>query len=255
MKTKSRRRLLLSSLAMLLVAIVALGTATFAWFTSSTTATASNIKVETIKASELKISKSDLNWGTTVDYGLTSAKTLIPVSTANGTAWYTGNAKDKTGYAKDTDDTFTPVTITTGTNNQNYVWSEALNVTNAGEAKVENVTITASFDSAVAQYVKLAIVPADSNLGAITGTFADSVFGPAATVYKPVTGANTEGSDITTKTTISVPVGTLSKDDIRYFNIYVWFEGQDANCYDRNAGQGIGNINFSVSGDTVETVG
>ena len=33
MKAKSRRRLLISSIAMLLVAMLALGTATFAWFT------------------------------------------------------------------------------------------------------------------------------------------------------------------------------------------------------------------------------
>ena len=40
---KSRKRLLISSIAMLLVAMLALGTATFAWFTQNTTATASGI--------------------------------------------------------------------------------------------------------------------------------------------------------------------------------------------------------------------
>ena len=63
MKTTSRKRLLISSVAMLLVAMLALGTATFAWFTSSTTATASNINVKTIKSSELQISKSTRVWG------------------------------------------------------------------------------------------------------------------------------------------------------------------------------------------------
>ncbi len=252
MKNNTRRRLLVSSLCMLLVAIVAMGTATFAWFTSSTTATASNIKVQTIKASELQISKSDLNWGTTVDYGMSSAKTLLPVSSADGSAWYTGNAEDKTAFNKADDAVFTPVSVTLGQNTQNYVWSEALNVTNSGEADVENVTITASFDNAVAQYVKMAIVPADGNLGTNTATFTDCIYGPAATAYKPVTGDNSEGAEVTTKTTITVNVGTLSKDDVKNYNIYVWFEGQDPACYDRNAGQGIGNINFSVSGDTVE---
>ena len=59
MKTTSRKRLLISSVAMLLVAMLALGTATFAWFTQSTTATANGINVKTIKSSELVISKLD----------------------------------------------------------------------------------------------------------------------------------------------------------------------------------------------------
>ena len=59
MKTRlyTRKRALISSVAMLLVAMIALATATFAWFTKSTTATADQIKVQTIKASELVISK------------------------------------------------------------------------------------------------------------------------------------------------------------------------------------------------------
>ena len=61
MKTKARRRLLISSLCMLLVAIVALGTATFAWFTQNTTATADGIYAKTEKASSLLISDQNKN--------------------------------------------------------------------------------------------------------------------------------------------------------------------------------------------------
>ena len=55
MKTKSRKRLLISSVAMLLVAMLALGTATFAWFTQNTSATADGITVRTSKTSSLKM--------------------------------------------------------------------------------------------------------------------------------------------------------------------------------------------------------
>lgn len=68
MKTKARRRLLVSSLCMLLVAIVALGTATFAWFTSNTSATASDLSVQTTKSSELKVSKKDLEFKDSISY-------------------------------------------------------------------------------------------------------------------------------------------------------------------------------------------
>ena len=57
MKTKSRKRLLISSVAMLLVAMLALGTATFAWFTQNTSATANEFSAKTVKASELKTFK------------------------------------------------------------------------------------------------------------------------------------------------------------------------------------------------------
>ena len=58
MKTTSRKRLLISSVAMLLVAMLALGTATFAWFSTSTTAKANNLKVQTIQSSNLLIRKN-----------------------------------------------------------------------------------------------------------------------------------------------------------------------------------------------------
>lgn len=51
MKTTSRKRLLISSVAMLLVAMLALGTATFAWFTQNTSATANEFSAKTVKAS------------------------------------------------------------------------------------------------------------------------------------------------------------------------------------------------------------
>ena len=44
--TKFRRRALLSSVAMLLVALVALGSATFAWFTENPVVTASGISAK-----------------------------------------------------------------------------------------------------------------------------------------------------------------------------------------------------------------
>lgn len=46
MKTTSRKRLLISSVAMLLVAMLALGTATFAWFTTSTNPYADNFSAK-----------------------------------------------------------------------------------------------------------------------------------------------------------------------------------------------------------------
>lgn len=54
MKTKNmRKKALLASMAMLLVAVVALSGATYAWFTSNTTATATGLKFQTNQQSSL----------------------------------------------------------------------------------------------------------------------------------------------------------------------------------------------------------
>ena len=75
MKTTSRKRLLISSVAMLLVAMLALGTATFAWFTSNTTSKADDFHATTTKVSTLVISKNDKKWKTHVEYGVGTSNT------------------------------------------------------------------------------------------------------------------------------------------------------------------------------------
>ena len=54
--TKFRKRALLSSVAMLLVALVALGSATFAWFSQNSKATAENIVAKTQRGSNILVS-------------------------------------------------------------------------------------------------------------------------------------------------------------------------------------------------------
>ncbi len=243
MKTSSRRRVLLSSVAMLLIAIVALGTATFAWFTSSTTATASGINVKTIQASELVISKSDKNWGTTIDYGVAN-KVLMPASTANGTTWFNAEAETKTAFGKKADTDFA------GVSGDNYYFAEQLNVMNQGAATVEDVKIT--FSGLTNAYARVAVVAADMN-GAATGTFTTSVYDAEGETYDAVTGATTTTS-ITGKTTYEIEVGDLAQNEAAYYNIYVWFEGQDTDCFDGNAGQQIDDIEFTVTGTTAEQI-
>ena len=260
MKANSRRRVLISSVAMLLVAIVALGTATYAWFTTSTTTTANGLNVKTIKASELVISKSDRAWKDTINYAMDN-KTLRPASTANGTAWYAGTAADKEFFNIDT----TKGTFSSVTGNTAYYFEEEINVANRGYADVANVTITAS--GLTNTYARMAIVEIDPDTKEITGTFTASVFDAEGDTYDAVSGtAATATTEITAKNTISVSVGTLKgkaetvtdKDAIggaKYYKLLVWFEGQDTDCVDANAGQSLSSVTeglvISVSGTTV----
>lgn len=244
MKKNSKKRVLLSSVAMLMVATVSLGSATYAWFTSSTTATASGINVKTVQSSELVISKSDKDWKNLVDYGVAN-KVLLPTSTANGTSWFTAEAETKTAFDKKTGTDFTGVT-----DGSNFYFADQLNVMNKGTATVENVTI--SFSGLSNEYARVAVVPADAS-GNITGTFTDCVYDLSGEKYAAASSA-TDTTEVTAKNTYIINVGNLEHNVAKYFNIYVWFEGQDEQCFDGNAGQQIDDITFTVTGETEDQV-
>lgn len=72
-----RKKALLSSLSMLLVSTVAVGSATFAWFTQSPTATASGLTMKATSANGLKILTESRNASTTTGTDKTFASTDI----------------------------------------------------------------------------------------------------------------------------------------------------------------------------------
>lgn len=248
MKTKSRKRLLVSSVAMLLVAMLALGTATYAWFTSSTTATANDIKAQTAKVSNLQISKYNHTWADTVTYGYDNSA-MHPVSTATGSDWFTAAAASKNAFGANGDG-FGAQTSAAG-----YWYAEELNVKNNGGAEVTNVKINIAVDTSADDFLRIALVPTSDEHVMTTGQFTTSVFDNAAVTYNaanasgPVTASNVAA--ITPKaTTAGVSVGTLAAGSAKYYTLLVWFEGQDEQCYDVNATEIINDITFTITGDT-----
>ena len=96
-----KKRLLITSIVMMLVVAVALSTATYAWFTSNATATATSItmKATTSTAPALGISWIDGNYGTEInpvitDYATTETYVFSPVAPA--TLSKTGTITDST---------------------------------------------------------------------------------------------------------------------------------------------------------------
>lgn len=258
MKTKARRRLLISSLCMLLVAIVALGTATFAWFTQNTTATADGIYAKTVKASSLLISDQNKNWDTTVTYNQgtnTAAQTMFPASSGNGASWFTATSDDADTGAFETGK-ITSVAVADA--NAKYVFKNMLNVKNGGdEGTINNITITFNLGTiSASKYARVALVPCSekgveltkaSFSGQIIG-FSNSVFDTDGAKYTGLTKTDGTGVPIEPSTTCSVNVGSLAAGKAAYYNLYIWFEGQDEQCIDTNAGQTITNLTFTVTG-------
>ncbi len=253
MKANSRRRVLISSMAMLLVALVALSTATFAWFTSNTTATANGINVKTVKTSTLEISDKNHDWDSTVKYNHTA--NMFPASTTTGTSFVKTVAADKKASDRDTTKDITSAS------GDSYVFANQLNVKNSGDGLVKNVKIT--IEKFTNKYGRIALLPAN-DAGTITypegKSFKDYVFDVDGETYDGLT--DTEGNvvSINANNGMELTVGDLGKNEAKYFNLYIWFEGQDKDCYDANAGQTIydtaeGNttLQFTVSGTPDDT--
>lgn len=258
MKAKSRRRLLVSSVAMLLVAMLALGTATFAWFTQNTSATADGIAVRTSKTSSLLISDDTRAYASSFTY--TGVKAIMfPGSSLDGKNWYYTYAAAPDSYASGSN-TITKVTDLT---ENKYVFVDQLNIKNEGEVKVEGIQITVSGWSTDVGYLNMALVPVNNKMTggdtSMTATaFQNHIYSDKAVAYNPVSATGT--LQTTTSITPEAKTGnsfTIGVDDLAagaeaHYNLFVWFEGQDEDCKDTNAGKGLAGMSFTVTG-TPET--
>ncbi len=263
MKTTSRKRLLISSVAMLLVAMLALGTATFAWFTTSTNPYADNFSAKTTKQSTLLLSDSSrTGWTSHLDYNVGN-KTMYPAS-GNGTSWVKGTASNSlTGVIDQNTLQAVAPSPAQGVIPSDYLFAQELNLKNNGTADIKDVSIdfylNTSDNKDAAEYARVALVPIDGTKVTADDYVAlgNNVYSTTTKTYNPIIKTDgTEGTQISTKTTFHVDVTTgdevMMPDEVRYYKLYVWFEGQDKNCVDALSGQKIPGLKFDVSSTMVE---
>lgn len=263
MKTTSRKRLLISSVAMLLVAMLALGTATFAWFTTSTNPYADNFSAKTTKQSTLLLSDSSrTGWTSHLDYNVGN-KLMYPAS-GNGTSWVKGTASNSlTGVIDQNTLQAVAPSPAQGVIPSDYLFAQELNLKNNGTAEIKDVSIdfylNTSDNKDAAEYARVALVPIDGTKVTADDYVAlgNNVYSTTTKTYNPIIKTDgTEGTQISTKTTFHVDVTTgdevMKPDEVRYYKLYVWFEGQDENCVDALSGQKIPGLKFDVSSTMVE---
>ncbi len=272
MKAKSRRRLLISSVAMLLVAMLALGTATFAWFTTTTNTTAHGIEVKTNKTSILKVSSMQSAWTTDLNYATDTAtkvkwqKDLQPASTANGIDWFKAEALNG---GEDFQANASTITSVDEYNDKANVFFNMLNVKNEGnetytniKIKLENIYEQLDGNDASHNYLRVALVPSDctTDAGRATAkvsipdgkTFASYVKGATSgDSANALTAANlTSTSAVATSgTSIEETIASLDPGDAVYYMLLIWFEGQDTDCADRYSGNAMPELTFTVTAD------
>lgn len=268
MNSKAIRKQLLAAVAMVLVAAVALGSSTYAWFVASGTVTAEGMKVKAQSEGGLAISFDGRAWGTSAAADMTNAKELYPASTKDLIDWYHATAADMN--ASDAlAGTRTKITKTVfgGTagafSENNYVVMKEFKIKSTAtgsESKglyVSGVDVTARKTMSTALRVGVKYTPT-------TGNPVYKIYGPVvlnggldpanvATNNYPVfkektTDATSEtqigtvtldtvgqaGSTLITTSDTDASVGIIPADKPVTVQIFIWFEGEDDNLKSDN---------------------
>lgn len=219
MKTTKRSKMLLSSIAMLLVALVALGSATFAWYSINRTVTAQEINVKASTPGGLEISLDNSNWATSVDLvGMSASggKVLEPAQLTFGTTGVT-NAIYADGAASDASASTGSTVDVTATGEGTYWVVDEIYV-RSSSSKAGNVQAQVKATGTnTNSFIHLAVVDAadgtllggEQDASALTsGTFANL----GSAVAYAAAGATT-----------------------KHYYVVAWAAGNDTDCYTDNA--------------------
>lgn len=239
--TTFRKKALLSSVAMLLVALVALGSATFAWFSANPTVTATGLSVKSSAADGLKIAKTAKN-GTKPDATAFSQTVTIDDMNVEGkNVWAPVSPilaeGDFTMYAGASDsDTTGELNASGATPTSAGFYCYDLWLLAANAATTENINVSATFGGQGVSYARAALIDENGNayyLSSGSDTFNKlQVLEGASVATASTTAQTSESSQTISCANISIQSGAR-------LHLYVWFEGQDAQCVDANANAGL----------------
>ena len=224
---------------MLLVALVALGSATFAWFAANPNADATGLSLKTTAASGLVIkTDTDTNWShnAALYKGQTDAYDLQPVSQNQTTAanFVKVEAAASGAYDKKADATIGSASTTEYYKENVYF---RLSTGSAAEptAKVQltNISITPVKDAVLANAIRVSIADASGKVlatYALNTSKANGVLGTDGQVTDftnlEATGAKTLDCGITGL--------TVAEDASKFVTVYVYLDGQDGDCFSDN---------------------
>ena len=272
MNSKAIKKQLLAAVAMVLVAAVALGSSTYAWFVASGSVTAKGMKVQAQAEGGLAIRYGTGDWGITATAGMTEAKTLLPASTKNMTAWSYAKASSAKEYNADATTRKDITTDVLGTdkktyneNNQYVVMKEFQIRSTADSPKalglfVSDVTVTSGSSNAEANRslstalrVGVRYEP-ESTVGSAKsyiygpvkiGDKTDAKNIPTSTYTWYQDNTDTDGTPVTldefgtkddTKSQLVAQNTAIAFENSKCVNVqvFIWFEGEDKNLYSEN---------------------
>lgn len=248
-----KKKALITSMALLLVAIVCLSTATYAWFTSSPVAGANNFAVKTHAAGSLYItdaaSPATADWKTSIDIGLQNTPTYQPVSTVDCATFYTGQADVPT--AKDvnsskyseTSDNYYSKNVKFKSNEAGDLYLSAFTCnSNATGGQYDLLKKSLRVGVKVGNDVKIYALDTNSTDLGVNSTTTTAAVGLIKGTYN--VGTNNANAIAT----------FAAADDVIDATIFIWIEGEDASCYTTNVSNGVtlDDIDLSFTVATVQ---
>lgn len=253
MDTKALKKQMGAAIAMVLVAAVALGSATFAWFVTNSKVDATTTNIAAQSNAAFMTIKQGPTGASAVDD--TSAVTSITGPVKLYPATFGEQAKStkgtfSTGYGTDLDNatldgTLTPVGTPDEANNKEFAKKEQFNISSKGQnlSDLKVASIDGLTDAAADQLLKTSF--------RVLVTNADA---SAWVVY----GLGNNGYEIklSSETDNSAPVlGSVTAGQDTLVNVYVFYEGSDTNIHTKNlqenkldASQSV-KINFTATAD------
>lgn len=246
--TTFKRRALLSSVAMLLVALVALGSATFAWFVSDPTAKADGLAMKTTTSTGLVIDTQydgnetfthdeDFNVQTTNGgtSGYASTVTMSPVTMTQTGALKTVEADRSTNYIGKED-----ATVSTADTSTYYVEEVYAKTTDGAASTITKATVTftpATNAPAIAAAFRVALVSGTT----VVGTWAPSgnnsggrYLADAVTAY-PASAPTTTRTITATGTQLTGLNIAIAANSTTTLKLIAYLDGEDEACYSDQA--------------------
>lgn len=284
--TKFRKRALLSSVAMLLVALVALGSATFAWFAANPNAKASGLQMKTTAADGLVVrTDTDYLWSHDADLYKDQA-TAFDLQPASQSQTATSASTFKQVIAEDSDDYAAKKGATVGGANiggpSTVATSSAASTIATGDVYAEKiyfrlsdgaastqkkvyltgVTIRKNQDATMENGIRVSIANKAGTLlytGALSTNGANKTLKDSLTTVDSTNGiaasdlvefnpalATSVASDI--EVTGLTALTSNAADLNNYVTVYVWLDGQDAVV----ASDNVGTVNAAAIIDSID---
>lgn len=279
MSTKALKTQLLAAIAMVLVASIALGSSTYAWFASNNKVTATGMEVQAqaeggIEIAYTKSTETTATYQTSATAGVTTAAALAPTSTLDTSAWYHASAQTANA-SKAKDDTRKTLNLNEtamsapsnygslgGDGTVSYYMVQNFNIrstTPSALAKgltVDSVSVagnTADMSKALRVAIKLNTKVLIYNPISDTASTYDVYSGYTAGAATKAGTVNCIGKDTATlladTATTEIPAkGTTNNGGVDV-QVYVYFEGEDTNLYtDAFKAEGLKvTVNFSAT--------
>lgn len=265
METKALKKQLGAAIAMVIVAAIALGAATFAWFVNNTKVTADGANVTAKSANTLLISHgNDNQWGTTAQFNSADTKSFVPVSTVDANNFF----KDSKWKTEDSGYNASEFAAATSTGESPEFYADTFKAKasqNCGLYLDNETKVEAMGNSDVLKSMRLALVVDDkaffyqvdaSPISGSGNSYNTTLVGLNADgVKRAISGTNTadeiKAANLSSSSVIALTDGEvaapddnttlvdadnskklcdLTANDEKEVKVYIWMEGCDYDC-------------------------